>query len=235
MKGKLAVAAVAAAGSAWAQAPAQATPANAPAASEGRLITNPEWLRKPGPEELSYYWPSGALTSGSVTLSCTVTEEGRLVDCRTSDEYPSGLGFGAAALKISQFFQMKPKMVDGKPVGGGAFSTHIVFNFADHIELPRMLRQPTDSEIEAAWPERARGIPGSALLQCDVKGDGKPRNCWVKRENPPHLGFGAAALKLAGSYRLTDPTPEGTDTAEVRVHVLIPIEFALPAPTKPGG
>jgi protein TonB len=67
---------------------------------------------------------------GVVTISCTVTEKGALASCSTSDEDPAGFGFADAAVKISKFFKMKPKQVDGQSVAGGSFTTRIRFNIA---------------------------------------------------------------------------------------------------------
>jgi hypothetical protein len=53
-------------------------------------------------KETSFY-PARALRlkkTGKVVLSCVAEQGGRLQDCRVRFEYPKGLGFGDAALKM---------------------------------------------------------------------------------------------------------------------------------------
>jgi protein TonB len=97
------------------------------------VVTNPDWLHKPGPEEFAQYYPQRAMELGKggvVTITCTVTSKGTLTGCSASDEDPPNFGFADAALKISRFFRMKPKTLDGQPVEGGTFSTRIRFNIS---------------------------------------------------------------------------------------------------------
>jgi protein TonB len=48
-----------------------------------------------------------------------VLASGSLESCSVLDESPAGFGFGAAAVKMARWFQMRPKTLDGKPVAGG--------------------------------------------------------------------------------------------------------------------
>jgi periplasmic protein TonB len=61
------------------------------------------------------------------------------VDCRLLSETPTDTGFGAAALKLSERFQMKPMSRDGQPVAGG--KVRIPFRFA----LPHPVQPVTPS------------------------------------------------------------------------------------------
>jgi protein TonB len=110
--------------------PAPAAPAAPPHAA---VITNPDWIHKPGADEFAQYYPQRAMElgkEGSVVISCTVTEKGTLTGCSTSEEDPPGFGFADAAVKISRYFKMKPKQVDGQSVAGGQFTTRIRFTLA---------------------------------------------------------------------------------------------------------
>ena len=215
--------ALAASANAWAQAPGE-TAVTAPSPLKAHVITNPDWLHKPGPEDFSQYWPTGASSTGMATIQCDVTAKGKLAGCVVLAEAPQEQGFGAAALKIATHFQMRPKTLDGQPVGGGSFATTIHFTYAG-IRTPQWVRRPTEAEIQEAWPPGARGTPGQAVLNCWINSKGGLTNCNVDKETPRGMGFGAAALKLAPVIRLTPKSQS---------NVLIPVDFLPPAPKQVG-
>ncbi len=55
---------------------------------------------------------------GHSSIRCTVRTNGDLSDCKVVSEDPVGYGFGAAALKLSARFHMKPHVRDGQAVEG---------------------------------------------------------------------------------------------------------------------
>lgn len=215
---------LAAAGAAGAQnVPESSTPASAPSPSTALrwVISKPDWVRRPPPEEFTRFQPktNGAYINGSARIECGVTAEGRLSDCIALDESPPGEGLGAAATKISQYFQMKPRDLDGRQVAGGIFSIRIQFRPDD---LPVLAQQPTQDEIEAVWPAKAQGVAGSVMLECALV-DGHPFMCTVHDETPPQMGFGAAALKLESKYWFTATDLDSLRRGGRRVN--IPVKF----------
>jgi len=84
-------------------------------------VSHVDWLRQPNGRDLSDFYPPQAAVNrlaGQALLACRVEISGTLHDCFVTDESPAGYGFGAAALKMSDKFRMKPEMVNGVPIAG---------------------------------------------------------------------------------------------------------------------
>lgn len=78
-----------------------------------------EWIATPTTRAFHANWPPGALArkqSGEVTLSCTIRESGRPRRCVIVSESPVGAGFGAAALRMSPDFRIRPVRRNGRTV-----------------------------------------------------------------------------------------------------------------------
>ena len=93
-------------------------------------IDKPSWIQMPTADQMERHYPRRALengTTGSAVLRCAVTITGNVSACSVISETPAGEGFGAAALKLSRYFRMSPKAVDGKAVGGAIVDVKLAF------------------------------------------------------------------------------------------------------------
>jgi TonB family protein len=103
-------------------------------AAPKKVITQPDWARKPTRDEMEALYPQRAKDehrSGSARLTCKVKADGALVNCKAHHENPKGYGFDAATLALSQVFLMKPKTINGEAVDGGTVTIPVVFAFPE--------------------------------------------------------------------------------------------------------
>jgi len=112
----LAVASCTAVGTQPLDAPAHTTPV------ANSTVQLPAWAEAiPSSADILRAYPLGAMEAGvegMVRLRCTVLAD-RHVECVVSDETPSGLGFGPAALKLAPLFVIRsdhPKSAPGSRV-----------------------------------------------------------------------------------------------------------------------
>lgn len=120
------------------------------------VVTNPDWLRKPTTNEMMAVFPAAAMKqgrSGKALISCTVSTEGLLRDCKVVSESPAGAGFGAAAVVLSSSFLMKPATRDGTPIEA-------------RITIPINFTNLADPE------ENENGHTGSRIAGNDIAGHG---------------------------------------------------------------
>jgi TonB family protein len=84
-----------------------------------RRVSNPDWLVKPSGAALGEVYPHFANlmgVGGFVRLSCHLSATGLPKVCQVRAERPRGLGFGAAAVKLSAGFRFRPATTTAGPI-----------------------------------------------------------------------------------------------------------------------
>lgn len=83
------------------------------------VIRNPTWVSQPTAAQMMGAYPSRAADraiEGSARLNCLVLPNGRVTDCNVTQETGSN-GFGAAAQRLSRYFRLNPRTVNGAAEG----------------------------------------------------------------------------------------------------------------------
>jgi TonB family protein len=94
------------------------------------LVERPRLLKAPTDHQLTLAASDHALArkiNGSAVMSCLLTQQGALDDCRILRESPPDAGYGQTALKVARFFKFSPELRDGEPVGGGIITLPLGF------------------------------------------------------------------------------------------------------------
>lgn len=71
--------------------------------------------------------------------------------------------------------------------------------------------RPTARDVSEVYPQKAmaRMVIGIAVMRCTAGPDGRLNACAIDCEGPQGWGFGAALLKLAGSFRMRPTLADG--------------------------
>ncbi len=90
---------------------------------------------------------------------------------------------------------------------------------------PSWVTKPTGEQIAQYYPAQADSarIGGRVVIECHVQTSGSATDCTVISEDPPGLGFGEAAVKLAALFKMRPKTVDGVPVSGAGVTV--PIEF----------
>lgn len=201
---------------------------------------NPDWVRKPSPQDMAGVFPKEAVKrnrDGRASIKCDVTVEGFLQNCKVVSEDPPGLGFGVAGLQLAPQFRMSPKIRGGKAMSSdvtvpiiwsGLVNSNLSPTGQSLVLDPPWTQAPTVTEVAAAWPAEAGDLPsGQAALRCDLNKAGRLAGCEVISEVPKGKGFGKAARALSKSFQVAFTADKAKDLDDYKID--IPFRFRNPA------
>ncbi|MDB5470916.1 MAG: hypothetical protein JWR84_2476 [Caulobacter sp.] len=209
---------------------------------EVAAISEPIWVKTPSFADMAAAWPEAAtVDEGGATLRCRVSGTGILKNCVTVSELPRNADFGSAALRLSRKFELRMTPDEMHKVKDGV--VNVPFRFfnpktpagqARQVATPRWTVQVKQDRVLALYPDIAAdaGVKsGLGVADCLVAPDGKLTDCKVAREKPEALGFGNAAVAIAGVMQMNPWTDEGRPVDGARIR--LPIKFTQadePAP-----
>ncbi len=98
------------------------------------VVKSAEIVAKPSNAQVQAAYPPRALddqVQGGAQIECVVLLSGKLAECHVYDEQPTGYGFGQAALDLAGDFLLKPRVIDGEPIGGSPVRIGVAFTAND--------------------------------------------------------------------------------------------------------
>lgn len=213
---------------------------SAPPSNTVRVMRAAPWMTAPTADALSAAFPKNAIgkvASAHVVLRCGFRDDGGLKSCDTISETAKDRGFADAARSLTKDFRAN---VDPKKDRLGSLRVDIPFDFRDpsqpappnEVYDPLWLKTINPAYVAQLFPAAAvkaglRG--GKADVVCTVQHDGSLKDCTVAAEQPAGLGFGDAALTVAGVMVMNPWTAEGDPVDGARIR--LPVRLELPADT----
>jgi TonB family protein len=119
-------------------------------------------LRRPTDAETADLYPAEArrhAKQGQAVVSCEIGLSTRLENCVVASEDPPGFGFGAALLKATPYYRIRPPAVNGEPVPHVKIRIPMRFEF----NLDKAVEQLPTPQGDAARPEPPRETAAERL------------------------------------------------------------------------
>lgn len=207
-----------------------------------KVAASVAWSQAPTYAEMVAAYPKKARAQhvgGAATLSCKFAGDGRLADCRTTNEAPKALGFSTAAHSLVGKFRGPTKFDTGETTKGArtqlrfTFPVEMLDSTTPTIGKPGWVATPTAEELRGAIPAQAvvAGVTTARVsLSCAVVAEGRLDACEVVSEDPKGMGFDASTLNLAKAFRLTIWTDDGLPSVGGRVRIPVRFDIARPPP-----
>lgn len=197
------------------------------------LPANLAWAEAPSFADVAAAYPKKARAEGKggrATLSCQMTQSGRLSKCQVVTSSPRGYGFDGAAKALARQFAYTLNSEADRDAARDLV-VHLPFTFdplmlsdgAPVVGKPTWAAIPSGEQLRAAVADLEAAETARVMLGCVVQPGGALSDCSVVSEEPAGVGVGAAALSLVPSFRLSTWTAEGLPV--VGGTVRIPLRF----------
>jgi len=163
-------------------------------------------------------------------VSCQPGHDGELIEIDhagtlKSNTFCSKIKLVGAACQLKSGDAVDPRIVEAESAGARPLPP--LGGPRDVLTNPDWIRRPSGELFNQLFPQKAirYRVNGRAEIGCTVAATGFLEACEVIDESPAEFGFGAAALKMAGSFQMRPMTRNGVPVTGAQVH--IPIVFAI--------
>jgi TonB family protein len=193
------------------------------------LMDSRSWASAPGFDELAAAYPAeGGGIEGYAVAHCKMDLTGALNHCMAAKEFPTGHGFGKAAVALAPRFRVSAAVMASAPKGApveadvpirfpppGEAKDHTVRApvWAAGYDLPTLLHDFN--------PPGARPTSPGSQVKCQVAGDGALTACETELTSPDGLAYDRAAVELASKLRMTLWSAEAGPVTGGVVHIVI--------------
>ena len=190
----------------------------------------PTWIEAPSAADVAAAYPAkakAAAVGGSVTLTCTISREGRPRSCAVLNEAPGNYAFGTAARRLAEQMRVNELNLRGQDVlVPVTFNPEVLTPQGISITKPAWAAMPGVEDFQATFPKTANGVNSvRVVLACTVTNSGGLGGCTVDSEDPPGQGYGQGALALATKFKVGPWSQDGQPT--VGAHLKLPIRYEL--------
>jgi TonB family protein len=189
----------------------------------------------PSAQQVATAYPERAnreRVQGTGRVTCTVAANGSLTNCEVASEDPAGYGFAQATLSLTNRFRLR---MPGPVAAGGSLVLPMSFRLpagetptppAPEGTIPNAAwaTTPTVAQVAAVYPAASpqeTRVHAFVVLDCTTNEAGVPGDCNTAMETPAGRGFGDAAKRLTGLYRLAATQPGGVPVSGAKVRLLI--------------
>ena len=218
-------------------------PRDIPQGAVTKVLSTPIWAQAPTLPEIDGAFPPaevGKVDLAHIVLRCSIRRNGELYACDTDTESPRRQDFAAAAQRLVKGFKLDIESYGDTRYWEALVDVPITLiapgKAADgQITDPIWVRSIDPAKAQALYPDAAANAgvkTGRAVVDCVVDHSGQLSGCKVISETPPGLGFGNAAVQIAGVMAINPWTLQGRPVEGAHIRLPLRLNFApMQAPT----
>jgi len=197
------------------------------------VLNAPIWSATPTLAQVDAAFPKneiGKADEAHLVMRCRIGHDGGLKSCDPGAAAPNRFSFKNAAFNLIKLFRLDVAAYPHEPYWDDLVDVPITFiapgkPATNHITDPIWTRTVDYTKVLALYPAQAANAgvkTGRAIVDCIADHAGQVTDCQVSAENPPGLGFGAAAVRIANAMALNPWTPQGipVDGDHIRLPVV---------------